>query len=393
MLKKEVLCSLLVCPLLVACTIGIVRREAVVLDTPAEPTVSGTLPQPAIQCCSLAEGVFQTIWQSDRTLQAQLGCTCPRSPHHPDVAWHSQTAYQPFERGAMLRATVGMYSQPVIFILYADGSYQAIADTFDPATPAAGKGERPPLGLFEPKLGFGEVWHKEPGVREALGWATAAETRGAGYNQMFAEGCMIWVDHRQETYVFIDDEETYTVVNSPTFTLPSPTPDTAHFPQIFAPWIDRHLSDDGSKAEREFAFLPDGTITFHDCTGSYELIDGKILLDSNGCAAPELPTGLYEYAFDATGELLTLQQRFPSYDNEAEWNWERMTGGELVLRSTGWGRCYIDFDHTINEVCWTEIKQINCPNNASSPIVPAAYKSTFVGPEWILSREFVKSDE
>ena len=55
---------------------------------------------------------------------------------------------------------------------------------------------------MEPTLGFGKVWRDEPGVREALGWATAGETPGVGRFQMFLYGDMIWISQTNQTYVF-----------------------------------------------------------------------------------------------------------------------------------------------------------------------------------------------
>jgi len=336
-------------------------------NTPStEPTVA-VIPRD-VHCCMLPEGVFQTIWKSDRIVQTKLGCPAAANPHHPLEAFHSQTAYQPFQHGAMLWATVGFYATPKVIVLYADGSYEM-------------RGEEPTLGE----------------TISTLGLATAAKTQGEGQHQMFVGGNMIWVGHRQETYILFDEEKTYTVVNSPTFTLPTPTPDPDSLPYLLARWKDASLSGTEAEARREFAFLPDGTITFYDCTGIYELIDGRIHLNSDGCTSPELTTGVYEYAFDSAGERLTLRQRFSRYEcssNKARW--ERQTGGELALRPCTGGWCTIDIDYRIevdyptNE-CPIAIEHIDCSDDAPSPLAPAIYGSIFVGPEWILSRHFVRS--
>jgi hypothetical protein len=51
----------------------------------------------------------------------------------------------------------------------------------------------PPDGLRQPVRGFGKVWRERPGVREALGWATAEETGFTAIIQEFAGGT-VWRD-------------------------------------------------------------------------------------------------------------------------------------------------------------------------------------------------------
>src|SRR5918997_532794 len=43
------------------------------------------------------------------------------------------------------------------------------------------------------KRGFGQVWRQEPGVREALGWATTSERSDRATLQFFDNGVMIWL--------------------------------------------------------------------------------------------------------------------------------------------------------------------------------------------------------
>jgi hypothetical protein len=127
-----------------------------------------------------------------------------------------ETVYQPFEHGAMVWSNqIGWFAQPVIYVLYNDGTFQRFEDTFDRATDPVEGEEAPPQGFYEPILGFGKVWREQSGVREALGWATEEEIPGAGRFQTFLGGAMIWLSQRGETYVFLDDH--YAVVDSPTF--------------------------------------------------------------------------------------------------------------------------------------------------------------------------------
>lgn len=99
---------------------------------------------------------------------------------------------------------IGWYAQSVVYVLYADSTYQRVEDTFDPAVDPVSGGETPPPNLVEPALGFGKVWRDQPGVRQALGWATASEVAGTGRFQMFVGGDMVWIGQTNQTYVFSD---------------------------------------------------------------------------------------------------------------------------------------------------------------------------------------------
>ena len=62
----------------------------------------------------------------------------------------------------------------VIYVLYADGTYQAYEDTWVEGEIVEIEGT-PPQGLVAPRRGFGKLWAIQPGVRDRLGWATAEE--------------------------------------------------------------------------------------------------------------------------------------------------------------------------------------------------------------------------
>jgi uncharacterized protein with LGFP repeats len=163
------------------------------------------------------QGAFLAIWQSDPARQSVLGCPTSNHPRITPEAWEVLTAYQPFEHGAMIWSDhIGWYEQPVIYVLYDDGSYFRYDDTYTLGDPVSG-GEIPPLGLYEPTLGFGKVWRDNPGVRAALGWATAVEAPGAGRFQLFMGGSMIWLSQRGESFIFISDPPTYAVETTPSF--------------------------------------------------------------------------------------------------------------------------------------------------------------------------------
>jgi hypothetical protein len=174
----------------------------------------GTIPS---DCDVLPEGVFLPLWQADAARQAQLGCPTSNHPRIEPVAWEVNTSYQPFERGAMLWSDkIGWYEQPVIYVLYADGTYDRYEDTYESGD-VVGVTETPPAGLVEPILGFGKVWSEQAGVRQELGWATATESPGVGRFQLYTGGEMLWLSQRGEAYVFVRETSTYEGTSAPSF--------------------------------------------------------------------------------------------------------------------------------------------------------------------------------
>lgn len=111
---------------------------------------------------------------------------------------------------------IGWYEQQVIYVLYSGGSYQRFEDTFEGAVDPFNGGETPPAGgLMEPSLGFGKIWRNQPGVRDGLGWATAAEVMGTGRFELFLRGEMIWISQTNQTYVFTNSNGLFLTVASP----------------------------------------------------------------------------------------------------------------------------------------------------------------------------------
>lgn len=80
-------------------------------------------------------------------------------------------AWEPFEKGQMLWR--GDLRQ--IYVLYQGGTWAVYDDRWREGDLEWETSIVPPTGLHQPVRGFGLVWREEPGVRDALGWATAAE--------------------------------------------------------------------------------------------------------------------------------------------------------------------------------------------------------------------------
>ncbi|MFW6115622.1 MAG: hypothetical protein ACOC7Y_01010 [Chloroflexota bacterium] len=114
------------------------------------------------------------------TLSIQLRCPdewffspapdiCPAGP--PTL---SDGAEQPFQRGTMLWNR----AEGLIYVLFDDAQYgrwQASVDQWSEGDPVADPQLDPPSGLYQPVRGFGLLWHRDPTIRERLGWAVAPE--------------------------------------------------------------------------------------------------------------------------------------------------------------------------------------------------------------------------
>jgi hypothetical protein len=187
-----------------------------VITIPANVTPVVTLPPPMRVCTPPAATSFQQILNTHPSLSAALGCPTGIDPHVTPDAWEVQTAFQPFEHGMMIWSNkIGYYDRPVVYVLSENGSYQRYDDTFQDGVDPESGGEIPPAGLFEPIRGFGKVWRENPGVRSALGWATAPEIGGPGRFQIMENGAMIWLSETGYTYVFHRDTRQWYEFNVP----------------------------------------------------------------------------------------------------------------------------------------------------------------------------------
>lgn len=163
--------------------------------TSEEPGISAPItPSSSVQCQYLPPGGFGQALLRDASLLDQLGCPVGAPP----VTASLTSASQRFERGAMawINDTPG-----VIYILYQDGTFQRINDTYDPTNDPVSSGANPPTGLQEPVRGFGKVWRTVGGVRDQLGWATGSEAGGTAVVQDFARGRMLYLPSRGDILV------------------------------------------------------------------------------------------------------------------------------------------------------------------------------------------------
>lgn len=172
---------------------------------------------PTAVCTRVPVRGFGTVWAEHRNVQSGLGCPQQYPPFDKEML--VQTAYQPFEHGAMLWVSRTTFVQEkLIYVFFDDGTFQQFDDTWKDGDPASGN-LTPPAGLIEPVRGFGKVWREGTGarVRERLGWATKAETGGNGAYQRFQKGEMYWSQTIDKIWVL------YGTVNEVQYPAPTPT--------------------------------------------------------------------------------------------------------------------------------------------------------------------------
>src|SRR5690606_27384742 len=134
---------------------------------------------------TLPQGSFAAIYEGRAEIREGLGCAL-------SGATSASSAYQTFQNGAMVwLSSLGSPPQPAIYVLYNNGTYQRLNDTFQEGVDPESGGNTPPEGLTEPVRGFGKVWRDTPGVRDGLGWATSGEIGGSAQVQLFERGEMI----------------------------------------------------------------------------------------------------------------------------------------------------------------------------------------------------------
>jgi hypothetical protein len=110
------------------------------------------------------------------------------------------SAEQGFQNGTMIWFEDTSY----IYVLYNNGLWQSVADTFVEGQPESDPGIVAPWGYYQPIRGFGKVWREEPGVRDRLGWGTEGE-RGANLSrENFENGMMIWSPTRGVMVLYQD---------------------------------------------------------------------------------------------------------------------------------------------------------------------------------------------
>jgi hypothetical protein len=158
-----------------------------------------TLPPPMNVTCTVPPpGGLGSAFAGDPSLTQAIGC--PQG-----AVFSTTTAIESFERGSMIYAASSSGGAATIYVLTLDGRFRRFTDTWVSGVDPENGGETPPLGLLEPKRGFGKVWRGNLDVRGALGWAVTEEQGASSSVQNFDRGRAIFLPQRGESYLLIDD--------------------------------------------------------------------------------------------------------------------------------------------------------------------------------------------
>jgi hypothetical protein len=78
-----------------------------------------------------------------------------------------------------------------IYVLRQAGAWASYDDRWREGDPSWDASIVPPGGFMQPVRGFGLVWREQPGVRDALGWATASEVSFDSTFQPFERALLV----------------------------------------------------------------------------------------------------------------------------------------------------------------------------------------------------------
>ena len=136
------------------------------------PTATATwtpTPEPQPTCAVPADRELLPLQQGE-------GLGCAQQPAR--AVW---TAWQPFERGAMLWRS----DTRTVTVLYGNGTQETLADQWDGRAYSTGPA---PAGKVAPTRGFGWIWASRPQVAEGLGWGLQPEKGFCAWLQEFEGG-------------------------------------------------------------------------------------------------------------------------------------------------------------------------------------------------------------
>ncbi len=160
-----------------------------VTPTPTDTPTPSPSPTPA--CAAAVDSRFTTLYETRRE---RLGCPV-------GDAGSTAAAEQRFEGGRVF----WQQDTDQIVVLYAGGTWTARANGWsegdpDYSCPESAPSESPPT----PLRGFGWVWCNVAGVRDGLGWATAAERGFGALVQVFDYGRILHTDEDESFVIYAD---------------------------------------------------------------------------------------------------------------------------------------------------------------------------------------------
>ena len=171
---------------------------AVAVESVVTPAVKATATPALVLPICLIHPIdgFGVVYGENPSLAVRLGCALANEVLAP-------VSTQSFKNGVMLRRG----DTAEVLVLRVNKTWSAHPDTWQPGDVLALVDA--PAGQLVPSASLGAVW-REPEIRAALGWATAAETESTGASQSFAAGQLLstgdgmtyalWPDHTWQSF-------------------------------------------------------------------------------------------------------------------------------------------------------------------------------------------------
>jgi hypothetical protein len=151
-------------------------------------------PPPPPGCAITPILGFGRVWNTYSQVRTKIGCAT-------EVERSVWAAEQPFQGGYMYWRD----DTKTIYVLYNNGTWAALADTWVVGEPETDPNIVPPFGFYQPKRGFGKVWRNSAELRNVLGWATTEERGFTGSVQPFQNGMMLWSTSRGILVLYSDN--------------------------------------------------------------------------------------------------------------------------------------------------------------------------------------------
>ncbi|HET9493844.1 MAG TPA: zf-HC2 domain-containing protein [Chloroflexia bacterium] len=192
-----------------ATTTGTPKPSATATPRPGTPT-----PKPP--CTTMPVNGFGKVWQENRQVRERVGC-----PTAAEIGL-VEAAHQRFQGGYMfwrgdLRRIYVFIGGPNDTI----GTWREYEDTWVEGEVEPLPSRTPTPGHYMPIRGFGKLWHSNPDLQIALGFAVEPEQATTGAWQPYDRGQALWTADRVIRFMYNDG---LWVRFEDTYVMPTPTP-------------------------------------------------------------------------------------------------------------------------------------------------------------------------
>jgi hypothetical protein len=192
-----------------ATTTGTPKPSATATPRPGTPT-----PKPP--CTTMPVNGFGKVWQENRQVRERVGC-----PTAAEIGL-VEAAHQRFQGGYMFWR--GDLRRIYVFIGGPNdtvGTWQIYDDMWVEGEAEPLPGRTPTPGYYVPIRGFGKLWHANPDLQIALGFAVEPEQATTGAWQPYERGQALWTADKVIRFMYNDG---LWVRFEDTYVMPTPTP-------------------------------------------------------------------------------------------------------------------------------------------------------------------------